>query len=53
MDKANSLHPSAEFMERHREIREASERVLSVTLDPQTAAHLAQARAKEDQEMGK
>lgn len=40
-------------MKLHRELRESNERVLSFTLDPQTALDVAALRAKEIQEVGK
>ena len=40
-------------MKLHREIREASERIVSLTLDSQTALDLADLRAMENQEVGK
>ncbi|MNP87574.1 hypothetical protein D3C76_1885760 [compost metagenome] len=54
MKSANSpLLPTEEFMKFHRELREASDRVISVTLDPQTALDVAALRAMENQEAGK
>lgn len=45
--------PTDEFMKLHRELRESNDRVLSFTLDPQTASDVAALRANENQEVAK
>jgi len=45
--------PKEEFMKFYREFRESYDRVISFTLDPQTALDVAALRAMENQEAGK